>query len=340
MKGLRRAWVLGAARGGVGLLALLALLAAPLAPAGAVDKVRVAYIPAISFAPMFVTLEKGFVKEQNQEWEMLQLGGGSKAILPLTKDEIQVSAGSSSGGFFNTIAKGARVKVVLDKGQINKQYNYVPLSVSKELWDKGQFRTTRDLLKVKIGQFGRATISDYALWKLVEPYGVNYKDLDLSYLDPPKQYTAMKTGAIKASMTVEPWATRMELEGVGVTLPGQTDWLKDRVFQVATIMFSYEFITQRRPLAQSWVNASLKGLRYYHEKGLKHDEIVTIVSKWTKVPPDMIKRSIPPVFAADGRVDTASMQEVQRFYKEMGYIEEIIPAERYIDNSFIEQAAK
>ena len=318
---------------------VIALLAALLAaPAGAVDNIKVAYIPTVSFAPMFIAIEKGYVKEANQTWEMMRLGGGSKSMLPLVQNAIEVAAGSASGGFFNTIAKGAKVKVVADKGQINSKGNYVPLSVNKALYDSGQLRTPRDLAKYKIGQFGRATISEFLLYMLVEPQGIKYSSLNLSFLSPPKQYAAMKSGAVKATMTVEPWATRMELEGFGVTPKDQTPWLKDRVFQIAVIMYSDKFITQQRPMAQRWMNAYMKGMMDTIKGAYSDPKLIAMTSKWTKVKPEMIRKAIAPVFAKDGLVDVESMQEVQRWYKMMGHIKEIIPSSVYLDHSFVKAA--
>lgn len=321
------------------LSAIIALLALLTSPAGAVDKVKVAYIPVISFSGMYIAIEKGYMKEANQEWEMMRLGGGSKSMLPLAQDQIQVAAGTASGGFYNSIAKGAKVKVVADKGQINKRWMYSPLIVNKALWDAGRLRSPTDYPKFKFGQFGRASISEYLLFKLIEPHGIKYSALDLSYLSPPKQYAAMKSGAVKATMTVEPWAKRMELEGFGVVPPGQTDWLKSRVFQIAVIMYGHKFMTATRGQAQRWMNAYMKGQRYHIKKGIKDPEILRIISKWTKVKPKMIKESIPVVFAKSGLADIESMQEVQRWYKQMGYIKEVIPPERYIDHSFVKKAA-
>src|SRR5512138_1200648 len=44
------------------------------------DKVKVAYVAIMNFAPLYVAVERGFMQEQNIEVEMQKVASGSEAM--------------------------------------------------------------------------------------------------------------------------------------------------------------------------------------------------------------------------------------------------------------------
>jgi ABC-type nitrate/sulfonate/bicarbonate transport system substrate-binding protein len=47
-------------------------------------------------------------------------------------------------------------------------------------------------------------------------------------------------------------------------------------------------------------------------------EVLASIERWTKVTPEIVKQSTPTYWAPNGRVDTATLQDEQRYYIEAG----------------------
>lgn len=315
-------------------VALAGSLLAP--PARGADTVEQGYLPFISFAPLFVGIDKGFFAELGIDLKMTRFADGSKMIAPLGRGDLDVASGSPTAGLYNAIASGLKFRIVADKGQVRKgEPGFVPLVVRKDLYDSGRVKKLADIKGLVIGQITKGAISEYSLMRMAKVAGLSFDELNQKYLSPPKQYQALKTKAIDLASTVEPWGTSSVLDGDGVILATSLEWLDRDVFQIATMMFSGKFIAERRPVAQRWVNAYVKGIQYMNKHGIASESIVPIINKWTKAGDEMIKKSIPPRFADDGSVDKPSLELSQDFYFERGLMKQKISVDEAVDMSFV-----
>ncbi|MBI3092377.1 MAG: ABC transporter substrate-binding protein [Candidatus Tectomicrobia bacterium] len=320
----------------VGLLAAT-LCGAPLAaiPAGAADEVHTGYMPLLSFAPLFVAQEKGFFAEQNLTLKLSRFADAGKQMAPLATGELEVASGSPSAGLYNAIASGQNFRIVADKGQAKKGFAFLPLVVRKDLYDSGKVRSVADIKGLIIGQVAKGSASEYNLYRMAKKAGLNFTELTQRYLEPPKQYQALKNKALDVLSTVEPWGTRSVIDGDAVLLATAEYWLDRPVFQIAVIMFSGKFMKERNDAAQRWVDAYVKGINFLQKHGWTSPEIDPMLQKWTKVPPPIIAKAIPPYFAPDGRVDKESLVLAQEFYFEQGLVKKKISMDVAVDMRYI-----
>ncbi len=84
------------------------------------------------------------------------------------------------------------------------------------------------------------------------------------------------------------------------------------------------------------MKAYLKGLRQYTEG--KTDRNVEILTEYTGLEADLVKRSCWPPMHSDGMIITDTIDAYQEWAVSKGYIEEVIPVDDYWDPSYIEQA--
>ena len=78
--------------------------------------VKVAYLPLISNAPLFIAKDEGYFARQGINVEFEKFQSGAATLPALINGDIAVSGGALSPGLFNAIAKGAHVRIVADKG--------------------------------------------------------------------------------------------------------------------------------------------------------------------------------------------------------------------------------
>jgi len=244
---------------GLSLLAGLLVLGAP-APARAQEEVvRLGDLPAISNAAIYLAMERGFFKELGLRVELSSFASAAKMLPALAAGELDVSVGTPSAGLFNAVAEGAPYRVVADKGQFRAGHGYATLTVRKDLVATGQVKSVKDLKGRKIAQTAKGIILDYIMDKMAAEAGLGLKDFAFSYLTAPNQMAALESKTIDAAITTEPWGARAEERGVGVRFrtPDQVKGLSP--VQAAVIIYSGRFIKDRRPAAQRWMTAYLKG---------------------------------------------------------------------------------
>jgi len=320
----------------IGLAALLGLaLLAPPAARAQDEVVRLGDLLAISNAGIYIAIEKGYFKEQGIRNEITTFASAGKAQPALAVGEIEVSVGTTSAGLYNAIAEGAGYRIVADKGQGRAGTGYVLLTVRKDLVDSGQVKSVKDLKGKKVAQFAPGIIQTYLLGKMAEEVGLTIKDLDLTNLAAPQQMTAFETKAIDAAMIVEPWGARAEERGVGLRfrMPDQVKGLGP--VQIAAIMYSGKFIRERRAVAQRWMDAYVRGAKFFVEKGAKNDEVAAIIEKYTKVPAKVVKAAIPHFQSPDGRPILESLADQIKWHTANGYMPKAVSVEQVVDLSFL-----
>ena len=325
---------LGSSLGAAILIGLVALCPAA-SSAQSEEVVKLGDLFAISNAAIYIAIEKGYFKEQGIRNEITNFASAAKALPALTAAEIEVSVGTASAGLFNAVAQGAPFRIVADKGQGRAGTSYVLLAVRKDLVDSGQVKSVKDLKGKKVAVFAKGIIQDYLMGKMAEEVGLTIKDFDITYLGAPQQVTAFETKAIDAAQTVEPWGARFEERGVAVRFrtPDQVKGLTP--VQIACIMYSGKFINERRPVAQRWMNAYLKAAKLFNERGVKDDELATIIAKYTKVPANVVKTAIPHYQAPDGKPVLESLADQIKWFVANGYMKEPVPIEKVVDLSFL-----
>lgn len=308
-------------------------------PARAEESVRLGYLSVISFAPVYLAEDQGFLKEQGLKVEYERFVSGSKMVAPLATDRLNISAGSISAGFFNSLAQGSDFVVVADKGQFRLGYGFNHIVVRKDLVDSGRVKSLKDLKGMKVAPNAPMNILTYFLGNGLEEAGMTLNDVEIVFVDFPKMPAALQNKAVDAVVSGEPWGARIQKLGFGVRLLSTEDVKATREAQGAVIMYSGKFARERRGTAQKYMNAYLKAVRFYNEHGMKAPQVLDVLEKWTKVPRDIIEASIPFYLDKDAMPHTKSLMEMQAWFHAKGAVKTMVPLERIVDLSFVKAAA-
>jgi NitT/TauT family transport system substrate-binding protein len=315
-------------------LAVVLLILLP-SMARAQEVVKLGDLSAISNVAIYIAVEKGFFKEQGVRTEISSFASAAKMVPALVTGEIEVSVGSASAGLFNAVAQQSPFRIVADKGQTREGYGFTLLTVRKDLVESGQVKTVKDLKGKKIAILAKGNIQHYLVGKMAEEVGLTINDVELIFLDAPNQVTAFETKAIDAAYAVEPWAARFEERGAAVRFrtPDQVKGLGP--VQVGVIIYSGKFIKERRPVAQRWMNAYLKGAELFHRSGAKDPEIAAILEKYTKVPASVIKAATPSYQDPKGKLLLENLADQAQWFFKNGYMEQKVNIESAVDSSFL-----
>lgn len=323
----------------------------PPAPAPVADKpekqlgavVRVGCSPVMSSAGLYLAMDQGYFEEQNIRVEMVDVpASGAAMTLLLAKGQMDVAAGNLTSGLFNAIGKKKSIKLVADKGHLAKGRSYIGLLVRKDHIQSGRFKSLSDLKGFKMALTSLDGVSQQILGeRFLEKGGLKEKNITYVKMSYAEMNVALKNKLIDAAVQLEPYLTKAKLEGIAENVAEGADYYSDQ--QSAAIMYSSRFINQNREVGVRFMTAYLKGVRLYNQ-GQRDPKVRKIVQ-------DILKKSIQiedqrvwdqmvPVGLSDsGQMNTATLMEDLRWYRQKNYIAQDLQEEDLIDPAFAREAS-
>ena len=330
------------------LLALIFALALPLRVAYAAElvTVRAGIVNASSDVGFFIADKKGYFREEGIKVEFTEFDSGAKMVAPLGNGQLEVGAGSVAAGLYNAVARGIDIKIVADKGSTPPGYGFQPLLVRKDLVDSGRYKSLKDLKGMKIAGSAPGSASTSTLNEALKKAGLKYGDVERVFLGFPQHVLALQNKAVDASMTTEPSATRAVESGAAVRVMGDDEIYPDH--QLSVVLYSGQFVKQQRDVAQRFMRAYLRAIRDYNDAlsngklaGPKADEVIAILTEYTKIKDAAVYRAITPQGCnPDGRVHLPSLRNDLAFFMEQKEVQGRVSVEQVIDASFIDAAVK
>ncbi len=195
--------------GAAAALALL-LFAAPCARAD--ETVTVQLVKSTAQAPYYIALGKGYFAAEGLKIDAGEIRSALDTIAPLATGRLDLSMGAATAGFFNAANRGFDLRIIAALG-VQGPVMATPPLVRKALWDGGTIRSAKDLKGRKVAINAPGDITEVFLTMMLEKYGLETKDVDLTPLAFAEQFVAFKNGAIDAGFLPEPLATTAKLAG-------------------------------------------------------------------------------------------------------------------------------
>lgn len=306
---------------------------------------RVTTIGAVSDAGIFIAMEEGYFQEVGIEIELDTAARTAGETIPLlSTQQLDISGGSFSAALLNAVAQGVRVPAVATKGSLSRGFGFHAIGVPKHLYDDGTITTVADLRGRKFAVTNDSGIDILEAQRVLESGGLTLDDVEIVVMRVPDMPVALQNEAIHAAELVEPTAA-IAIDQLGVAAPLlRGDSLVDVIgddFPIAGIFFG-PHIADDRDLAVRWMVAYLHGLQFYND-GLQDPDqrrrVIEILKLYTPVQDDaLFDRMVWPGLRADGRFDTAPLEQVQEVWLARGAIEQTVPVDQLVDFSYIDEA--
>jgi NitT/TauT family transport system substrate-binding protein len=322
-------------------LSLLAVLVAPAAGAPAARKVKLGVLKLTSSAVLFLGVERGFFKEFGVEPELVYFQAAQPIAVGLASGDIDVGATGLTAGLYNIVAGGVPIWIVADKGREWPDYNLTALVVRKDLHDNG-VRTMRELKGRKIGVTQIGSTFHYNVGRYLEKEGMAPGDVELVALQTlPALNDALAARRVDAVATAEPFVSRLEAAGAGVTIVLTGDTFP---WQIATVMYADRF-AKDRAAAVAFMRGYVKSSRHYFDavlarkSGPAFDEVVALTAKYTGASPDLIRKGFP-YQDRDGRLMPGDVGRQMAWWHDQKLIKTPVPEKAIVDESFLREALR
>jgi len=318
-------------------VALLAGFSSMPADVEAKDTVRIAYVPIMHFAPLYVAAERGYFAEQGIDAQFVRVKSGTECMAFLTEGKVSVGAIAVVASAWNAFHKGMDLKIVAAAGLKRKKDDPTMLLVRKDLHDSGEVTKPSDLRGRRVAMAGGpGSGGEYLVAKALEGSGLTVFDVKMSKIGNPDMPMAFKTKAIDAALTGSPYAQQILMAGTGEVL------VKDMVPGAMTVVFVYsgKFIKERPEVAKKFMVGLMKGARAMQGKGFLDDRNMAAYLKYQKATEAAIRKGMPMLYDPNLTIYTESLADIERVHMNNGRLTYSKPIDKrkVADPSFQEYA--
>jgi NitT/TauT family transport system substrate-binding protein len=297
--------------------------------------------------PLMLAKKLGYFKDEGIDAQLTPFDSAAKMMAPAGTGQLDVAAGAPSAALYNALAAKVNVKIVADKGSSAPGYGFQPIMVRKALVTSGKYKSPKDLKGLNVAEGAPGTAAAVFVTKFLKLGGLQYGDVKHVYMSFPLMIAALDNGAIDAGAVSEPNATIAEQDGYAVRVMGNDQIYPNQ--QLTVLMYAGSFIANRRDVAQKFMNAYLRGVRFYndalvggHLRGRTANDVIAVISdvlnnKDTGIFRAMTASAVDP----NGRVNVASLKEDFTFFKAQGLLNDPnVSVDAAVDLSFADAAVK
>jgi NitT/TauT family transport system substrate-binding protein len=252
----------------------------------------------------------------------------------LAQGQLDVLAGNMDIGLFNAMARGARLKIVADKGNFGSQgCTHTAIVVRPALAETGQLAHSSGWRGLRIAVNPSSPFEFFAEY-VIRGFGLKPGDVEIIDVPSLPRIEALDHGTLDAAVSGEPWLTRILQGGHGVVSIPSHEVLPD--FQMAILTFGPSLLEDRPEMGRRFMVAYLEGVRQY-ARG-KTTRNLEILARGTGLDRSLLMKTCWSPFRLDGRIHIESILEFQDWAMEKGHLDRKIPPHEFWEPSFIQYA--
>jgi NitT/TauT family transport system substrate-binding protein len=327
---------------------MLALAAAVLigTPVAA-ETVRVGEVPLVTGGGFYVAREKGYFAKLGLTIETRSFNDGALVVPAMVAGELDVAAVTAAASLFNSIAKGAPLVIVLDRGNNRAGRGFTAVNVTPELHDAG-LRSPTDFAmlkgkKIGIGAIG--SINQYDASQAMIRAGLDpRRDVQwISNVPQPDLIKMLGQKQLDATNVAYQLAVVAQANKWGPIVAMGDDIVPDAALAMYAVNRNY-IGTNRDTLVRFGV-AYLQGVKEFNAAAAepdKHPEILAILAKTTVLNKPELLKGIAPHWSytnEDGRPQADSILKMQDFWADyFTFVEKKVAREQLIDATIAAEA--
>lgn len=306
--------------------------------AGRRPVVKAAYVPVLSFSPLFRAQAKGYFAEQGVDVDTTIVRSASDVVAFLANGQMDAAFGNVSAATFNAIHRGLEIRAVAGMSYSPDDPNVlspVPLAVRKSLWDSGAIKGIADLKGRKFAINSRDGVQEYRLHKTLQPFGMTVKDVDLVTMPFPVMLAGFKNGAMDAAMMVDPFATAARARGLVHILSGNPT----PGFMLTVLTFGENLLAKdHETVARGFLKALRKAANELQTPAeILSPENVRIWTKFTKIPESTLRKMALFRFARNLALSVQDLRAQESYLLHKGRLQykHPLPEDKLIGTRFV-----
>ena len=306
----------------------------PLDPA---EKVTVAYVPIMKFAPLYVAAARDLFNKYGLDVEIQPVKSGTEAIAFLSEGQVDVGGIAIVTSLWNGWNQGLDLRIFAPGGLEPFENSPTKLIVRKALADDGSVTDIADLAGRIVGVAGGpGSGGEYLLAKALERGDLTIFDVETVQMGNADMPLAFENGSIDAGILGSPYADQVIESGNGVAIA------EDLTPGLMTVAFvgSGKFINERPEVAQRFALALMEAARLMQGDDYLSDENVAAYLAYVNSTEEALRSGTPVVYDPNQVIPIEGIADVERVHRENGRTEYTDPIDlsKVVDTTFTEQA--
>src|SRR5713226_5230423 len=207
---------------------------------------------------------------------------------------------------------------------------------------KHEITRLRQLKGKTIATNGQGAVSTYEVGKLLESDGLTINDVDIKVIPFTQYAVAFNNKAIDAAIAIPPFTAQLLDGGHAVNFKDPDDLVTPRPLTIAVSMVNTDWAKANRELLRNYYVAYLRGIRdycqAYHGSSIRQQMIDLSIRTGTETRSELLHKYPWPARSPNGRINIASMLDMQAWYRKSKMSNVELAAERLLDTSYVEYA--
>lgn len=321
-----------------------ALLALPLgahaqsvAPLDPPEAVKVAYVPIMKFATMYVAEHRGLFDKYGLDVELERVKSGTEAIAFLTQGSVDVGGIAIVTSLWSGWNKGLDIRVIAPGALEPMTDSPTKLLVRTALSESGEVKTPADLKGRRIAVAGGpGSGGEYLVSKGLERGSLTIRDVEMMNVANPDMPLAFENGAVDAALAGSPYADEIIASGNGVMLAG------DLTPGLMTVAFvgSGRLVNERPEVAERFVLALTEAARMMQGDDYLADENLAAYMTYTNSTEEALRAGRPVIYDPNMAIPVDGLADMERVHRENGRTEYTDPLDlsNVVDETFTKKA--
>jgi NitT/TauT family transport system substrate-binding protein len=302
--------------------------------------VRLGAVRSITSGVTAFASARGYFKDVGIKLDSSDLDTSANSIALLSQNQLDVIEGGIAAGYFNGLEKNLPITMVMDRVSTPIGHN---LMLRPDL--KDQITDVKGLKGKVIATNGTGSVSTYEIGKLLALGGLTINDVDLKVLPFTQYALAFANKAIDAAEVIPPWTTQFIKDNIAVPFLDVDALVKPTPMTIAVVMINTDWAGKNPEMVRNYFVAYLRGVRdfcqAYHGGAIRADFIDLVAKSGIERRAEILNdQKAWPARSPDGRINTASMLDMQAWYSANKMSNANFPAGRIVDSSFADYAVK
>jgi len=299
--------------------------------------VKVAYVPILKFAPLYVAAERGLFEQYGLEVEIEQVASGTEAIAFLSEGQVDVGGIAIVTSLWNGWNEGLDIRIIAPGGLEPLENSPTKLIVREDLFEDGTVTEVADLKgQIVAVAGGPGSGGEYLLSKALEQGDLTIFDVETQDIANPDMPAAFANDAVAAAIVGAPFADQIIEAGDAVALA--TD-LTPGLMTVAFVG-SGDFVNERPEAAYRFVLALMDATRLMQGEDFYDEENMAAYLTYTNTTAEAIQSETQFVFDPDLVIPTEGLADIEATHRNNGRTEydDPIDLDNVVDMRFVQAA--
>jgi NitT/TauT family transport system substrate-binding protein len=306
-------------------------------PCIAEDTIKLGVVRSMANAALLMAQDRGYYKNAGVKLELEYLQSSATGMASLAQGQLNIIAGGVSAGYFNAIDKNLPIIITMDRVTTPVGHK---IMIRPDL--KDTVKSLKDLKGRVVASNAPGSISTYETGKMLETVGLTVEDVEIKNIPFGQYAVALKNKAVDAVLAIPPFTFSLADSGLAVELADSDQLVRPTPLTIAVHLLNTEWAKSRQELLRRFYVATIHGVRdycnAYHHGSTRQAVIDLLVSSKTETRPELLNKYPWPARNLTGKLNPASMLDIQEWFLKYKFTTAKFPIERLVDYGYADYA--